>query len=72
MRIKYASQYEISCVVPEPGDTADEIIQGCRDDEAVRLVDGEEFCVELRADVGPELWTEESLRSSMAARVTNG
>lgn len=64
MHVKFASQYNINCIVPEPDDTVDEIVQACRDDEAIRTVDGEEFCVELRPEVGPELWTEDSLRRS--------
>jgi hypothetical protein len=61
----YATQYQSLCLVPHPDDTADTIIQECRAVGAIRLVDGEEFVVQLRDDVGPELWTEDSLRRSL-------
>ncbi|MBW4722300.1 hypothetical protein [Saccharothrix obliqua] len=54
-------------MVAEPGDTAQQVIDRCRDVEvdAVRRVDGEEPVVQLH-DVGPELWTEDALRRGWA------
>jgi hypothetical protein len=62
----WSAQYEMPCVkVENPDDaTANAILATCREIGAVRNVDGEEFVVELR-DVGPELWSEESLRRSV-------
>ena len=65
MQVTFASQYDINCVVAETGDTAQDIIDFCVEAEAVRRVDGVEYCVELRPTVGPELWTEDALRGSL-------
>lgn len=67
MHLIFASQYNTPCVVVEDGDTAQQVIDRCWDAEAARDVDGVEFCVQLRPDVGPELWTERSLRRSLEA-----
>jgi hypothetical protein len=68
MQIVRSQQYGINCVVVGPGVTAQQVIDVCREEGAVREVDGVEFCVELRPEVGPELWTEESLRRSLVVR----
>lgn len=65
MPSRFAVQYGIPCVVAVEGARAADVIDECWRVGAVRTVDGEEFCVQLRADVGPELWTEESLRRSL-------
>lgn len=62
----FANQYGLPCVIPEPGDTAADVISHCRSTGAVRRIDGIEYVVRLRDDVGPELWTEDSLRRSLA------
>ncbi len=62
-----SKQYGIPCVVPPPTATAQIVIDKCRTVGAViDYGDGEEFCVQLRDDIGPELWTESSLRRSLA------
>jgi hypothetical protein len=43
------------------------ILDFCHASSAVRTADGVEFCVQLRPEVGPELWTENSLRDSLPA-----
>lgn len=65
-RIIWSDQYELPCVSVENyrNANADSIIAECELEGAVRRVDGVEYCVELRSDIGPELWTEESLRRS--------
>lgn len=65
MHLTCSAQYGMACVVAEDGDTAQHVIDYCRDAGAWREVDGVEFCVQLRPDVGPELWTERSLRRSL-------
>ena len=67
MNVSYASQYDSNCVTAETGDTAQGIIDFCHEVDAIRRVDGLEFCVELRTEVGPELWTERALRRSLPA-----
>lgn len=70
MLIVRSEQYGINCVVvgQNDNDTAQAVIDVCREEGAVREVDGVEFCVELRSEVGPELWTEASLRQSLSRR----
>lgn len=65
-RVTFAAQFGIACVSVENPDTmnADALIAICEDSEAVRYMDGVEYCVELR-DVGPELYTESALRRSV-------
>lgn len=67
MRESWSEQYSLPCVSVESPDfaNADALIAMCGDLGAIRRVDGIEFCVELRDEVGPELWTEESLRRSV-------
>jgi hypothetical protein len=62
MHVTFSDQYQIKCYVVEDGDTAQQIIDRCREAGAVRRVDGEEFCLDIRPDAGPELWTEDALR----------
>lgn len=63
---KWSDQYGIPCIAVESPDfvNVDALIARCEEIGAVRKVDGIEFCVELRDEVGPELWTEDSLRRS--------
>lgn len=63
----FSRQYGLPCVIPEPGDTAADILSHCCSTGAVRRLDGVEYVVQLR-DVGPELWTEGSLRLSLEGR----
>lgn len=69
-KIEFSEQYQIPCVCVEnpAAMNADALIAECEAADAVRRIDGIEYCVELRNDVGPELWTEESLRRSVGAR----
>lgn len=65
MRFDYSKQYLKPCVVAEAGDTAQTIIDACRDACAIFREDGEEcFIVSIRT-VGPELYTEDALRGSL-------
>ena len=70
MKAVHAAQYGITCAVIDGTETvtAAEVIEYCTAIGAVRLADGTEYCVQLRADVGPELWTGESLRRSLQDR----
>lgn len=74
MLLDYSPQYGVSCVIVEPEDDAETVIDYARRHGAVRNVDGEEFCVQLLArevdlyvenDRPQELYTEEALRRSM-------
>lgn len=66
MRETWSEQYNLPCVDVEDYRTAsaDAIIAMCEDIGAIRRddPDGDEYVVVLRHDVGPELWTESSLR----------
>lgn len=66
MHTQDSVQYGIPCVVAFPQDSAERIIEHCRRMGAIwtQDPDGEQFCVVLRFDVGPELWTESALRKS--------
>jgi hypothetical protein len=68
MRIVFSVQYGVPCVVAEAGDTADDILEWCSEEGAVLdHGDGDEFVVELRPDIGPELYTEAAIRRSLPA-----
>lgn len=65
-----SEQYGCACVVVFPGDAGNKVIEHCRNMGAIYREDGatdECFCVVLRFDVGPELYTETALRRSLAA-----
>ena len=66
-----SKQYNIACVIPPDTDEAQTVIDFCREVGAVLDYDGEEFCVMLRPEVGPELWTESSLRRSLIPPLEN-
>lgn len=69
MHTDWSDQYQKPCIIlPEGhGCSADEVIKHARHMGAIDREDGPDdecFVVELRADIGPELWTEEALRRS--------
>jgi len=68
MHVVFSDQYQMKCYIPEEDDTAQQIIDRCRAAGAVRLVDGEEFCLEIRPGAGPELWSEDALRRTLNGR----
>lgn len=70
MHIIDSEQYGTPCVVAARTDTADAVMARCQAVGAIRDVDGLEYVVQLRSDVGPELWTDESLRRSLTPLAT--
>ena len=66
-RVVFSDQYNLACVSVENADMVqpDALISECELAGAIRYVEGVEYCVQLRDDVGPELWTEDSLRRSV-------
>lgn len=67
MRVIYAEQYGTPCVSAIHEDSADAIIAFCRENGAIYHEDGPDdecFVVVLRPDIGPELYTEQSIRRS--------
>jgi hypothetical protein len=67
-RMNHSAQYGCPAVVARQGMTADDIIKACRDIGAIFHEDGPDdecFVVEVRSEVGPELWTERALRGSV-------
>ena len=66
IRLIYSQQYRKSCVVISLTDVADDVIAACRANGAVWVDwDHDSFVIQLRDDVGPELWTEAALRRSL-------
>lgn len=68
LHTQWSDQYEKPCVIPF-GDSADKVIEHCRKMGAIYYEDGPDdecFVVVLRRDIGPELWTEDTLRRSIA------
>jgi hypothetical protein len=69
MHTVWSPQYRVPCVVALWRNSADDVIDHCRDMGAIFHEDGADdecFVVVLRRDVGPELWTEQALRRSLA------
>lgn len=67
MHTVWSDQYRCSCVVVYPSDKAIDIIEHCRIMGAIYHEDGPDdecFCVVLRFNVGPEIYTEAALRGS--------
>jgi hypothetical protein len=66
VKVTFADQWNIPCVIPQPGETADDVMQRCQEAGAIYTGEGEEdFCVMLRPDVGPEIYSESALRRSL-------
>lgn len=64
MRFEFAEQYNCVCVVIEPGDTAEAVIQAAFDNEAVYLEEDEYYpCVRFPGRP-QEIYTVEALRRS--------
>lgn len=64
-----SEQYGKPCVVALQNESADMIIKYARKIGAIYHEDGPDdecFVVWLRKEIGPELWTEQSLRGSRA------
>lgn len=57
-------QYGIPCVVAYMHNDAEKIIQHARTVGAVNPSDPDELCVYLRPEIGPEFYTEGSIRKS--------
>jgi hypothetical protein len=72
MRETHARQYDLPCVIADRTDPAQMVIDRCHMLGAVRKLDGVEYVVQLRPEVGPELWTDESLRVSLPAPLPAG
>lgn len=65
MKLGFASQYKTACVILEEGDTAQEVIDRCYEEMALFIEEGEPCpVVDTGRGVGPELYTELSLRRS--------
>ena len=66
MKAGHSFQYGTPCVIyNDPTETADDVIETCREIGAIFHEEGPDdecFVVELRRDIGPELWTEGALR----------
>ncbi len=65
MKTIFSRQYDRSCIVPEPSDTADDIIEACINANAT-YEEGPDpqdllYVVKVRPEVGPELWSADSL-----------
>lgn len=69
-QVKFADQYECPCLIPAPGMTAVDVMVACQQIGAVWDNDpeGREYVIEFRPDVGPELWTEASVRGTIRKR----
>lgn len=64
--IIFSEQYGIPCVVPIPGESAQDVIDRCEKEGAVYTGEGEEdYCVQLRPDVGPEIYSKSALMRSI-------
>lgn len=64
----FSNQYQIYCAaIVYPDITVDELMEYCdKQDCILQEPEGKElFCVELRPDIGPELWTKSALRASI-------
>lgn len=65
MRVEFAEQYGVPCLVLEGTENADDVIERAHRDEAT-FFDGEDVCLVLRFPDRPqELYTEQSLRGSL-------
>lgn len=66
----WSDQYDCPAYKPRPQDTVEEVLEWCVEEGAVwdEDPDGREYCVILREDVGPELWTESALRRTWAQK----
>lgn len=71
IRETWSAQYQLPCVCVEDCDRIEAVavIAFAEGIGAIRRDDGIEYCVELREEIGPELWTEESLRRSCGKRL---
>lgn len=67
MSIIYAEQWNIPCLIPYENETGDELIERAQMEGAVFYEDGPDdecYCIQLRPDVGPEIWTSTALKRS--------
>lgn len=67
--VEYSDQYQCLSVIVRGPVPYDRVVEACRAQGAI-YNDGEDDCfvVTLRNDIGPELWTQRSLRGSLEAR----
>lgn len=67
MKVAYTRQYQCACIIPEPGDSTEAVMDKCIEEEAVINYGSEEpeFVVQLRDNIGPETWTSSALLRSI-------
>lgn len=65
MRVEFAEQYSVPCVVIEGTETFEEVEEKCSVSDALYF-DGEEYCMVVQFPGRPqELYTGEALRRSL-------
>lgn len=68
LHTQFSSQYKIPCIVPCGEKDASKIMRHAMVMGAIFIEDTEKlFCVVLRPDIGPELWSKQALIKSMDA-----
>lgn len=67
MRVEFADQYSVPCVVIDGTETFDEVETKCSESEAL-FWDGEEYCMVVQFPGRPmELYTGEALQLSLTS-----
>lgn len=65
MKLDYAEQYRCACIVIEPGDTAEQVIEECATEGALCDWEGEEDCVVQFPGRPQEVYSREALHRSL-------
>lgn len=72
MRVEFAEQYSVPCVVIDGTETFDEVETKCNEDDALYW-DGEEYCMVVQFPGRPmELYTQEALTRSLRSAGETG
>lgn len=72
MKVEFAEQYNVPCVVLEGTETPDEAVWAVENAEAIYWDGEDDLCCVRFPDRPQELYTEEALRRSLAHAVSPG
>jgi hypothetical protein len=68
VKVEYAEQYRCACILIEPGDTYEDVVNACWDNRAICDWEGEDDYVVQFPDRPQEVYSADALQRSLKAK----